>query len=73
MNVDVTLPELAAPRPGACGRNGAGLAERLCRPIDTWDADRTAKPSITIYPDSTPQTAGAQVITREHCEMTVVH
>jgi protein-L-isoaspartate(D-aspartate) O-methyltransferase len=55
------------------GPDGAGLAERLCRHIDTWGADRTAKPSITIYPDSAPQTAGAQVITREHCEMTVAY
>jgi protein-L-isoaspartate(D-aspartate) O-methyltransferase len=55
------------------GPDGAGLAERLCRHIDTWGADRTAKPSITIYPDSAPQAAGAQVITREHCEMTVAY
>ena len=55
------------------GPNGAVLAERLCRHIDTWDADRTAKPSITIYPDSAPQTTRAQVITREHCKMTVVY
>ena len=55
------------------GPNGASLAERLCRHIDTWGADRAAKPSITIYPDSAPQTAGAQVITREHCEMTVAY
>jgi protein-L-isoaspartate(D-aspartate) O-methyltransferase len=55
------------------GPDGAGLAERLCRHIGTWGADRAAKPSITIYPDSAPQTAGAQVIRREHCEMTVAY
>ncbi|HET9974412.1 MAG TPA: methyltransferase, FxLD system [Streptosporangiaceae bacterium] len=55
------------------GPDGAGLAERLCRHIGTWSADRAAKPSITIHPDSAPQTAGAQVIRREHCEMTVVY
>ena len=56
------------------GPNGASLAERLCRHIDTWGADRTAKPSITIYPaGSAPQTTGAQVIRREHCNMTVVY
>jgi protein-L-isoaspartate(D-aspartate) O-methyltransferase len=55
------------------GPNGAGLAERLCRHIGTWSADRAAKPSITIYPDSAPQAAAAQVIRREHCEMTVVY
>jgi hypothetical protein len=62
-------------RLGAIGQgpNGAGLAERLCNHIGTWGADRTAKPSITIYPDSAPQTAGAQVIRREHCEMTVAY
>jgi protein-L-isoaspartate(D-aspartate) O-methyltransferase len=67
-------PERGA-RLGAIGHgpNGDGLAERLCRHVDTWDADRTAKPSITIYPDSAPRTAGTQVITREHCEMTVAY
>jgi protein-L-isoaspartate(D-aspartate) O-methyltransferase len=55
------------------GPNGVGLAERLCRHIDTWGADRAATPSITIYPCSMPQTAGVQVITREHCEMTVAY
>ncbi|HEY1621259.1 MAG TPA: methyltransferase, FxLD system [Streptosporangiaceae bacterium] len=67
-------PERGA-RLGAIGHgpNGARLAERLCRHIDTWGADRAAKPSITIYPDSAPQAAGAQVITREHCEMTVAY
>ena len=67
-------PEHGA-RLGAIGHgpNGASLAERLCRHIDTWGADRTAKPSITIYPDSAPQTTGAQVIRREHCEMTAAY
>jgi protein-L-isoaspartate(D-aspartate) O-methyltransferase len=62
-------------RAGAIGHgpDGARLAERLCRHIDTWGADRTAKPSITIYPHSAPQTAAAQVIKREHCEMTVTY
>jgi protein-L-isoaspartate(D-aspartate) O-methyltransferase len=62
-------------RAGAIGHgpNGAGLAERLCRHIDTWGTDRTAKPSITIYPGSAPQATGTQVITREHCAMTVVY
>ena len=55
------------------GPKGVGLAERLCRHIGTWSADRAAKPSITIYPDSAPQAAAAQVIRREHCEMTVVY
>jgi protein-L-isoaspartate(D-aspartate) O-methyltransferase len=55
------------------GPNGASLAMRLCRHIDTWGADRAAKPSITIYPGSAPQAAGTQVITREHCEMKVVY
>ena len=38
--------------------------------IGTWGADRAAKPSITIYPDSAPQTTGAQVITRERPALT---
>jgi protein-L-isoaspartate(D-aspartate) O-methyltransferase len=67
-------PERGA-RLGAIGHgpNGASLAERLCHHIDTWGADRAAKPRITIYPDSAPQTPGAQVITREHCRMTVAY
>jgi protein-L-isoaspartate(D-aspartate) O-methyltransferase len=62
-------------RMGAIGHgpNGVGLAKRLCRHIDTWGADRGAKPSITIYPGCAPQSTGTQVITREHCEMTVVY
>lgn len=55
------------------GPDGTGLAERLCRHIGTWGADRAARPNITIYPDSAPQAAGAQVIRREHCDMTVVY
>jgi protein-L-isoaspartate(D-aspartate) O-methyltransferase len=75
----LTAQRLEAPGHGARlgaighGPNGASLAERLCRHIGTWGADRAAKPSITIYPDSAPQTAGAQVIRREHCEMTVAY
>jgi protein-L-isoaspartate(D-aspartate) O-methyltransferase len=76
----LAVQRLQAPKPsfraGAIGHgpNGASLAGRLCRHIDTWGADRAAKPSITIYPlDCAPDTAGAQVITREHCEMTVVY
>jgi protein-L-isoaspartate(D-aspartate) O-methyltransferase len=63
-------------RTGAIGHgpNGASLAERLCRHIDTWGADRAAKPNITIYPlGSASRTGDARVITREHCEMTVVY
>jgi protein-L-isoaspartate(D-aspartate) O-methyltransferase len=55
------------------GPNGVGLAERLCRHIDAWGADRAAKPSITIYSGSAPQAKGTQVITREHCGMIVVY
>jgi protein-L-isoaspartate(D-aspartate) O-methyltransferase len=75
----LTAQRLQAPGHGARlgaighGPNGASLAERLCRHIGTWSADRAAKPSITIYPDSALQTAAAQVIRREHCEMTVVY
>jgi protein-L-isoaspartate(D-aspartate) O-methyltransferase len=75
----LTAQRLEAPghgtRLGAIGHgpNGASLAERLCNHIGTWGADRMAKPSITIYSHSAPQTAGAQVIRREHCEMTVVY
>jgi protein-L-isoaspartate(D-aspartate) O-methyltransferase len=71
---------LQAPQRGARlgaighGPNGASLAERLCHHIDTWSADRAAKPSITIYPsDSAPDTTGAQVITRGHCRMTIAY
>jgi len=53
------------------GPDGASLAERLCRHLDTWGADRAANPTITIYPHAAPRPAGAQVIIREHCEMTV--
>jgi protein-L-isoaspartate(D-aspartate) O-methyltransferase len=62
-------------RMGAIGHgpDGASLAMRLCRHVDAWGADRTAKPAITIYPRSAPRTEGTQVITREHCEMTVVY
>lgn len=75
----LTAQRLEAPGHGARlgaighGPNGAGLAERLCNHIGTWGADRMAKPSITIYPHSAPQTAGVQVIEREHCEMTVAY
>jgi len=75
----LTAQRLEAPGHGARlgtighGPNGASLAERLCNHIGTWGADRTAKPSITIYPDSAPQIAGTQVIRREHCEMTVAY
>jgi protein-L-isoaspartate(D-aspartate) O-methyltransferase len=76
----MAVQRLQAPEPrfrlGAIGQgpNGAGLSERLCRHIDIWGADRAAKPKITIYPPgSAPQTTGTQVITREHCEMTVVY
>jgi protein-L-isoaspartate(D-aspartate) O-methyltransferase len=55
------------------GPDGVGLAERLCRHADTWGSDRTAKPAITIYPHAADRTAGTQVITREHCEMTVTY
>jgi protein-L-isoaspartate(D-aspartate) O-methyltransferase len=56
------------------GPNGVSLAERLCRHVTAWGADRTAKPSITIYPSgSAPRTAAAHVITREHCEMTIAY
>jgi protein-L-isoaspartate(D-aspartate) O-methyltransferase len=62
-------------RAGAIGHgpDGASLAERLCRHIDAWGANRPAKPSITIYPHSAANAAGAQVIKREHCEMTVAY
>ena len=75
----LAVQRLPAPEPsfraGAIGHgpNGASLAERLCRHVHTWGADRAARPSITIYPHSAPQTAGVQVIRREHCEMTVVY
>jgi protein-L-isoaspartate(D-aspartate) O-methyltransferase len=75
----LTAQRLEAPERGARlgaigqGPNGTSLAERLCNHIGTWGADRTAKPSITIYPDSASHTAGAQVVTREHCEMTVAY
>jgi protein-L-isoaspartate(D-aspartate) O-methyltransferase len=75
----LTAQRLEAPGHGARlgaighGPNGASLAERLCKHIGTWGADRMAKPSITIYPHSAPQTAGVQVIRREHCEMTVAY
>jgi protein-L-isoaspartate(D-aspartate) O-methyltransferase len=68
-------PEHGA-RLGAIGQgpNGASLAKRLCHHIDTWGADRAAKPSITVYPlGSAPQNTGAQIVTREHCEMTIVY
>ena len=69
----LTAQRLDAPGHGARlgaighGPDGASLAERLCNHIGTWGADRTAKPTITIYPRSAPRTAGTQVITREHC------
>jgi protein-L-isoaspartate(D-aspartate) O-methyltransferase len=75
----LTAQRLEAPGHGARlgaighGPNGASLAERLCNHIGTWGADRMAKPSITIYSHSAPQTAGVQVIEREHCEMTVAY
>jgi protein-L-isoaspartate(D-aspartate) O-methyltransferase len=75
----LTAQRLEAPGHGARlgaighGPDGASLAERLCKHIGTWGADRMAKPSITIYPHSAPQTAGVQVIRREHCEMTVAY
>lgn len=68
-------PERGA-RLGAVGHgpHGASLAERLCRHVTDWGADRAAKPTITIYPaGSAPRIAAAHVITREHCEMTVAY
>jgi protein-L-isoaspartate(D-aspartate) O-methyltransferase len=68
-------PEHGA-RLGAIGQgpNGASLAKRLCYHIDTWGADRAAKPKITVYPlGSAPQNTGAQIVTREHCQMTIVY
>ena len=76
----LTARHLQAPEHGARlgaigqGPNGASLAKRLCHHIDTWGADRAAKPSITVYPlGSAPQNTGAQIVTREHCEMTIVY
>ena len=75
----LTTRHLQAPEHGARlgaighGPDGASLAERLCRHIDTWDTDRTAKPRITIYPDSAPASGGTQVIRREHCTMTIIY
>jgi protein-L-isoaspartate(D-aspartate) O-methyltransferase len=75
----LTARHLQAPEHGARlgaighGPDGASLAERLCHHIDTWGADRTAKPSITIYPGSAPQATGPRVIRREHCRMTIVY
>jgi protein-L-isoaspartate(D-aspartate) O-methyltransferase len=75
----LTAQHLQAPEHGARlgaighGPDGASLAERLCHHIDTWGADRTAKPSITIYPDSGPMSEGSRVIRREHCTMTIVY
>jgi protein-L-isoaspartate(D-aspartate) O-methyltransferase len=75
----LTAQHLQAPEHGARlgaighGPDGASLAERLCRHIDTWGADRIAKPRITIYPNSAPQAVGSQVIMRENCAMTIVY
>ena len=75
----LTAQHLQAPEHGARlgaighGPNGASLAERLCHHIDTWDTDRAAKPHITIYPYTAPQTTDTQVITREHCAMTILY
>ena len=66
-------PERGA-RLGAIGHgpNGAELAERLCRHIESWSENRTARPNITIYPaDTAPHAADVQIITRGSCEMTV--
>jgi protein-L-isoaspartate(D-aspartate) O-methyltransferase len=75
----LAVQRLEAPKSGfgtgaiGHGPDGASLAERLCHHIDTWGADRAAKPAIAIYPRAAPRAAGAQVITREHCEMTVTY
>ncbi|MGQ0778890.1 MAG: methyltransferase, FxLD system [Pseudonocardiales bacterium] len=36
------------------GPTAAQLAQRLCQQILAWDRDRTAQPTITAYPASTP-------------------
>ncbi|MGH3937973.1 MAG: methyltransferase, FxLD system [Pseudonocardiaceae bacterium] len=36
------------------GPTGTRLAERLCVQIRAWDRDRTAQPTITVYPAGTP-------------------
>lgn len=53
--VYLTAQHLEPPHSGARlgaighGPNGPSLAERLCRHLETWEADRAAKPIITIY------------------------
>jgi protein-L-isoaspartate(D-aspartate) O-methyltransferase len=75
----LAVQRLQTPEPGfrldaiGHGPDGVGLAQRLCRHAGTWGADRTAKPAITIYPHAAPRAPGTQVITREHCEMTVTY
>ena len=75
----LTAQHLQAPENGARlgaighGPDGASLAERICHHIESWDVDRTAKPRITIYPDSVSLPGGTQVIRREYCRMTIVY
>jgi protein-L-isoaspartate(D-aspartate) O-methyltransferase len=75
----LTAQHLQAPEHGARlgaighGPDGASLAERLCHHVGTWGTDRAATPSVIVYPDSAPQMTGTQVITREHCAMTILY
>jgi hypothetical protein len=56
----------------ATGDAGLGVPENA--PYDRAIVTIGSLDIITIYPaGSAPQTTGAQVITREHCTMTVVY
>jgi hypothetical protein len=53
---------------------GAHLAERLCEHIRRWDCDRTAQPTITVHPGSTPDEnlpGNRVVIDKRHVRMVV--
>jgi protein-L-isoaspartate(D-aspartate) O-methyltransferase len=54
------------------GPTGAGLAERMCDEIRTWDGNRTARPVITAYPAGAwDQASGHHVIRKLHTRLVV--
>ncbi len=57
------------------GPDGQTLAERLCQHIQTWDSDRTAKPTITatMLTDRQPADLPDTAIVKQHCAITVAY
>lgn len=58
----------------AHGPDGQALAERMCRHILTWNADRSAKPSLTaVSLASAGPEPSAGAIVKKDCAITVTY